>query len=91
MATIKEGSVVRCISENFPMIISEMADDPGMGKQPGKHPKVGTFYWVEDVLGDFLLLDAEDLPMSCWWHVSRFRLATVDELLELQPQILAED
>lgn len=75
-----EGQIVKCISSKFPQIATTSDDKEPIGKQPEKHPVVGDYYQISEILGDFLSFGYFNEDEICWWHQSRFRLATLEEL-----------
>ena len=77
---MNEGQIAKCISQDFPMIRTTEDDKSRVGQPPKTHPTVGNYYQICEVLGDFLSFDMFNEDSICWWHKSRFRLATLDEL-----------
>ncbi len=75
---MNEGQIVKCISADFPMIATTEESKDAIGTMPTDHPTVGNYYRITEVLGDFISLSY--FSDHQWWHKSRFRLATLDEL-----------
>jgi len=80
---MKPGSLVICIDEDFPCIISGNLDL--IGEAPLCHPWINGIFEVEDVLGEFITIDMFNSPEGInWWLSEHFRELNGDEIIEYQ-------
>jgi len=82
----KVGQFVFCISDNFPLFTTT-GDKNKVSKFPNSHPKVGEACCIDEILGDFIRFEEYDCDDKSspeygyrWWHYSRFKAATEQEL-----------
>lgn len=68
----KAGDNVKCINDNFPYQ-HQHGGDPSLCKD---QPKLNELLEVEDVLGEYLMFEKYNSPISNnFWHESRFEKA----------------
>ena len=68
------GQKVVCVSEDFPVIGTSIADKSGVGTHPEIHPRKGEVLTIDETLGDYLRFLRYDMVDEVrWWHSSRFR------------------
>lgn len=83
MKSIREGSSVVCISEDFPWIKKHGGSGPAKD-----HPKKGEILIVDEILGEFLRFDKYDTEESFnWWHITRFAPIEEDFESELEREL----
>jgi hypothetical protein len=80
---MKPGTLVVCINENFPCIISQ--DKNKIGSVRDFQPWLNGIFEVDDVLGEFITIEMFNNPEEVsWWISSHFRKLTGDEVIEYQ-------
>lgn len=82
----KVGQYAKCINDNFPEIITTNEDKSNLGKQPSKYPKLGKYYVVDEILGEFIRFDEFDCSDENsidygykWWFHTHFQALTDEE------------
>ena len=80
---MNKGTLVICINENFPCIISNDKND--IGKISEFQPWLGGIFEVDDVLGDFINIEMFNTQEEIkWWILNHFRKLNGDEVIEYQ-------
>lgn len=80
---MKSGTLVICINENFPCVISK--DKNHIGQSSDFQPWLKGIFEVDDVLGEFINIEMFNTPEEIkWWISSHFRKLTGDEVIEYQ-------
>ena len=85
----KVGQYAQCINDRFPEIITTNEDKSHLGEQPKNYPKLGKFYCVDEVLGEFIRFDEFDCHDEdsshfgwSWWFHTHFKPLTDEEFEE---------
>lgn len=83
---MKTGTLVICINENFPCVISQ--DKNEIGKSSDFQPHLNGIYEIEDVLGEFITFEMFNYKDEIkWWVSTHFRKLTGDEVIEHNKQV----
>ncbi len=83
---MRKGTLVECINENFPCVISK--DKNHIGQSSDFQPWLGGVFEVDDVLGEFINIEMFNTPDEIkWWLSSHFRKLTGDEVIEYKESI----
>ncbi|HMR88781.1 MAG TPA: hypothetical protein PKD51_11545 [Saprospiraceae bacterium] len=83
---MNKGTLVKCINENFPCVISRNKKD--IGTFSNFQPWLGGIFEVDDVLGKFITIEMFNDPLNIkWWLSSHFRKLTGDEVIEHYKQV----